>query len=119
MGSFERGAWNFVFTGCEGAPASHCGTSGGVPATTIDNTPIIAEKPYIVMEGDKYFLKRPKYRTNSHGVEWDNADTIDFKQVYVASPSDSASTINGKLSQGLHVVLQPGNYNLDQALKVE
>lgn len=64
MGRFEKGGWNFVFVGCEGAPDSHCGTDG-IPATTIDQTPIIAEKPYIVLDQDKYFLKRPKYRTNS------------------------------------------------------
>ena len=36
MGRFVRGAWNFVFLGCQGAPGTHCGTSGGDPATTID-----------------------------------------------------------------------------------
>jgi len=37
MKNFTPGAWNFVFVGCEGAPASHCGRDGGaVPATTID-----------------------------------------------------------------------------------
>ena len=108
MGEFRKGGWNFVFVGCEGGvPDSHCGTSGGaVPATTIDETPIIAEKPYIVIdENDKYFLKRPKYTTSRQGTEWDNADTIDFENVYVATASDSASTINGKLAAGLHVVL--------------
>ena len=43
---------------------------------------------------------------------------FDFSQVYVASDSDSASTINGKLAEGLHVVLQPGNYNLEDSLKI-
>lgn len=66
MGGFTPGAWNFVFTGCEGAPSSHCGTDGGIPATTIDQTPFVAEKPYIIIDdNDKYYLKRPKYTTNT------------------------------------------------------
>ena len=28
MGYYSKGAWNFVFLGCEGAPESHCGTDG-------------------------------------------------------------------------------------------
>ena len=43
---------------------------------------------------------------------------FDFSQVYVASDSDSAAVINGKLAEGLHVVLQPGNYNLEDSLKM-
>ena len=115
MGAFVKGGWNFVFVGCEGAPASHCGNSGGVPASTIDQTPIMAEKPYITIDASgKYTLNRPVYKENTSGIDYnDGADQIDFSQVYVASDSDSASVINDKLSQNLHVVLQPGNYNLD------
>ena len=43
---------------------------------------------------------------------------IDFSQVYVASDIDSAATINAKLAEGLHVVLQPGNYDLAESLKI-
>jgi len=36
MGRFVKGAWNFVFVGCDGAPASNCGTGGsGVPSTNV------------------------------------------------------------------------------------
>ena len=48
----------------------------------------------------------------------DDDDLIDFEKVYVAS-ADNVSEINEKLSQGLHVVLQPGIYELDQALNVK
>ena len=80
MGRFVRGAWNFVFLGCEGAPGTHCGTSGGDPATTIDQTPIIAEKPYITIDSsDRYYLKRPKYKNATQGTDWDDgADSFDF-----------------------------------------
>lgn len=37
----------------------------------------------------------------------------------MASDSDSAATINGKLDEGLHLVLQPGIYNLDEPIQVK
>ena len=121
MGTFVRGAWNFVFLGCEGVPGTHCGTSGGDPATTIDQTPLIAEKPYITIDDSgKYYLKRPKYQTATQGTSWgdENVDNFDFTTVYVASDADTAAVINGYLADGLHVVLQPGNYNLEDSLKM-
>jgi hypothetical protein len=38
--------------------------------------------------------------------------------VYTASDADSAATINAMLAEGLHVVFQPGNYKLEDSLKV-
>ena len=80
MGRFRKGAWNFGFLGCEGAPRTHCGTHGGDPATTIDKTPLIAEKPYITIDSSgRYYLKRPKYKTATRGTDWDDgADVFDF-----------------------------------------
>ena len=65
MGNFVKGGWNFVFLGCEGAPQTNCGQGGtGIPATSVDETPIIAEKPYITIGDDgKYTLHRPTYKT--------------------------------------------------------
>jgi len=63
---------------------------------------------------------RPKLETNKvgHTPLWDNADEIDFSNVFVASESDTAATINSKLAEGLHIVFQPGNYNLTDTIKV-
>jgi len=57
----------------------------------------------------------PKVETNKRGhtVNWENADEVDFSQVYVAYETDSAATINSKLDEGLHLLLQPGQYKLD------
>ena len=82
---------------------------------------MIAEKPYITIDDSgKYYLKRPKYQTATQGTSWgdENVDTFDFSTVYVASDADSAAVINGYLAQGLHVVLQPGNYSLEDSLKI-
>ena len=52
MEKFEKGGWNFVFVGCENAPESNCGNSegSGIPATSVPQTPIMAEKPYITID---------------------------------------------------------------------
>jgi len=121
MGNFEKGAWNFVFVGCEGAPETNCGANGGTPSTNIPETPIIAEKPYITIEDDgTYTLHRPQYKSNVQGHDFtDRGDLIDFSHVYTANAdTDTAQSIQAKLDAGLHVVFQPGIYELDQALQV-
>ncbi len=114
------GVWNMVFTGVEGAPASHCGdkNAGGSPFTTVDATPTISEKPYITFADGKYALQIPPLKTASSGANFDTAGTtaVDFSQVYVTQPSDTAAAINAKLAQGLHVVLSPAIYELDAPL---
>ena len=68
MKSYNGGNWNVVFVGSPGAPRSHCGKSGGNPYSTIDSSPVIAEKPYIVMGSDgKYSLMKPKIEFNKRG----------------------------------------------------
>ena len=62
----------------------------------------------------------------SSGASWTAADpshssdaVYSFSQVFVASnASDSASTINAKLAAGLHVVLSPGIYELEDTLRL-
>lgn len=63
---------------------------------------------------------KPHVEFNKRGITtgWDNAEEIDFSDVYVASASDSAATINAKLNEGLHLVFQPGQYHLESAITV-
>lgn len=112
--------WNMVNVGSIGAPATQCGATGSGQATNVPATPVIAEKPYIVIQNGKYVLMVPGLETNKVGVtqNWQNAHEVDFSDVYVASASDSAAHINSKLAEGLHLILQPGIYNLNDSLKV-
>lgn len=45
--SFSGGVWNMNFVGVEGAPESHCSNEDGDPIVSIDETPTMAEKPFI------------------------------------------------------------------------
>lgn len=68
---------------------------------------MIREKPYIIQENGSYKLMKPNVEFNKRGITegWDNAEEIDFSNVYVAKSSDSAATINAKLNEGLHLIL--------------
>jgi len=68
FGSWAGGVWNMVFTGCVGAPGSHCGNQGGAPITNTGPTPLIAEKPYITEAGDHYTLNIPRVERNKNGL---------------------------------------------------
>jgi len=106
MNGFQGGVWNYVVVGSNGAPGSHCSNAGGTPMTNIAETPAIVEKPYIVADGQSYKLMRPKVEFNKVGPtkNWENADEIDFSNVYVASDKDTAAVINAKLEEGLHLL---------------
>lgn len=108
-----------VFTGVNGAPASHCGNKGGNPYTTQDTTPTLSEKPWISVDGTgKWSINVPAHKANSKGSEWGGATKIGFEQVSIFTPSDSADAINAKLSAGQHVILTPGIYHLSASLKL-
>lgn len=67
-------------------------------------------------------MNKPKKETDKIGYTpgWFNSEMIDFQYIYVASPSDSAATINAKLSEsGIRgVVFQPGIYQLEEAIQI-
>ncbi len=139
--TFSNGVWNQVFVGCNGAPNSNCGNcpgqtnqmncqitscsgcqpscqqtaSLGNPYTTVAATPIIAEKPYIVWDAtNEYRLAIPPVETNKIGTSQDTGVTpnfVSFTSVYVATPSDTASSINAQINAGNHIILTPGVYN--------
>jgi len=120
IGRWSHGNWNMVFVGCKNAPSSHCGHPN--PYTTVDATPLIAEKPYIMwnQSNHRYYLMVPKLERNKVGVtkDYDNVDQIDFQNVFVATDQNTAADINAKLQEGLHVVLSPGNYYLNESINI-
>lgn len=122
VGAWYGGVWNMVFVGTNGAPGSHCGRGPqGLQNAyvTVDQTPIVAEKPFITIDSNgKYYLQVPNPKENSAGPQLTLADTMtyDFKDVFVARASDSTSTIVAKLAAGRHVVLSPGIYHLSETL---
>jgi hypothetical protein len=63
-----------VFAGCPSAPESHCGNAEGTtPVTNVNETPGIAEKPYISTEnlGTKLYLVVPSFKNATSGADFD------------------------------------------------
>ncbi|MGY0021531.1 discoidin domain-containing protein [Streptomyces sp. YJ-C3] len=117
VGGWTNGVWNMTFTGVQGAPATNFDTG---PYTTLDNTPVSREKPFLYLDGNDYKVFVPAKRTNARGVSWPaNAGTsLPLSQFYVVKPGATAATINQALSQGLNLLFTPGVYHLDQTINV-
>uniref|UniRef100_A0AAU3HQH7 Coagulation factor 5/8 type domain-containing protein n=1 Tax=Streptomyces sp. NBC_01393 TaxID=2903851 RepID=A0AAU3HQH7_9ACTN len=119
VGGWVNAVWNMVFSGVQGAPAQ---SFPNPPYTTLDTTPVSREKPFLYLNGSEYRVFLPEKRTNARGVTWGNGtprgSSLPLGQFYVAKPGVTAATLNAALTQGLHLLLTPGIYHLDQPIQV-
>ncbi|MFD5232615.1 coagulation factor 5/8 type domain-containing protein [Streptomyces qaidamensis] len=120
IGGWLNGVWNMVFSGVEGAPAQGFPNP---PYTTLTTTPVSREKPFLYLSGSEYRVFLPGKRTDARGVTWGNGTprgtSLPLSRFYVARPGVTAATLNQALTQGLHLLLTPGIYHLDQPVRVE
>ncbi|THA29080.1 coagulation factor 5/8 type domain-containing protein [Streptomyces sp. A1277] len=120
IGSWGNGVWNMTFSGVEGAPAQ---SFPEPPYTTLDNTPVSREKPFLYLDGDDYKVFVPAKRTNARGTSWGNGtpqgESIPLDRFYVVKPGASAETINAAVQQGLHLLFTPGVYHVDQTIDID
>jgi hypothetical protein len=128
-GAWKGGNWNMVFVGVNDPPAPPPGPWPEKPYTVIDRTGRVREKPYLFIdEAGRYFVMAPGLREDGgRGTTWDaNApealragETIPIETFHIArSDRDTAATINEALAAGKHLLLTPGIYPLDSALRV-
>jgi hypothetical protein len=120
-GSFAGQLWNQMFMGIpNNVPTGQWPTEAN---TVVNTTPIIGEKPFVYLNGNNYEVFVPALRTNSTGISWANGQqagtSISLDQFYVArSAVDTAATMNAALSQGKHLLLTPGIYDLTDTIQV-
>jgi hypothetical protein len=119
-GSWTGSNWNMVFVGVPQTPA---GEWPEPPYTKVKKTPIVREKPFLVVDAKgKYGMRVPDLVKNSAGVTWHGhttpGKTIPLSKFYIAKPQDSVDTINAQLAKGRHLLLTPGIYELADAIKV-
>jgi hypothetical protein len=119
--SWSGGVWNMVFVGAPHAPT---GAWPGSPFTVVDRTPLLREKPYLVIDKDgHYFVVVPPLVKDTQGPSWTAAAPAPYAvttdQFYIARPmTDTAATLNGALAQGKNLIFTPGIYHLDATLQV-
>ncbi|GAA2259658.1 coagulation factor 5/8 type domain-containing protein [Streptomyces indiaensis] len=120
IGGWLNGVWNMVFSGVEGAPAQGFPNP---PYTTLATTPVSREKPFLYLSGSEYRVFLPEKRTDARGVTWGNGTprgtSLPLSRFYVARPGVPAATLNQALAEGLHLLLTPGIYHLDQPVRVD
>lgn len=122
LGGWSNGVWNQVFSGVIGAPSE--AKFPDEPYTTLDQTPVSREKPYVFVDAQgRYNVRVPAAQTNSRGTSWEAGltpgRTVPLSDFFVARPSDSVQTINNQLSRGKNLLLTPGIYNVDQSIAVK
>jgi hypothetical protein len=119
--SWTGSNWNMVFVGVNHPPV---GEWPQPPYTKIAGTPIVREKPFLMADAaGKYSVRVPSLRRNSSGITWHGGETpgasIPLTRFYIAGPeTDSAATINAQLAKGKNLILTPGIYELNDAIRV-
>ncbi|MFH0759487.1 MAG: coagulation factor 5/8 type domain-containing protein [Bacteroidota bacterium] len=119
-GKWKGGAWNVLSLGVIHAPLTNFPDG---PYTSIDQTPVSREKPYLVYADHEFRLKIPESRENSAGPSWENHQvdpkTLKIEDFYIAIPGvDDSRSMNQALKEGRNLLITPGIYNLESSLKV-
>ncbi|MGW4525661.1 RICIN domain-containing protein [Amycolatopsis sp. NPDC004378] len=120
FGSWNGSNWNMVFAGVQGAPAN---TFPSPPYTTVGQTPVTREKPFLYIDGaGNYQVFVPSVKTNASGTTWANGTapgtSLPIDQFYIAKPGATAADLNAALAAGKNLLVTPGVYHLNQALHV-
>ncbi|GAA3206638.1 discoidin domain-containing protein [Actinocorallia longicatena] len=121
IGGWSNGVWNQVFSGVQGAPATNFQGGPNDAYTTLENTPISREKPFLYLDGNAYKVWVPAKRTNARNVSWPanaGGSSIPLEQFYVVKAGATAATINAALAQGLNLLFTPGVYHLNETINV-
>lgn len=115
--------WNMVFVG-DAAGSDPTATWPAKSYTAVATAPEVQEKPFLMYdkkEGFQVFV--PKIRKKAQGVSWEKqteGEKIPLSQFYIAKPeTDTAETMNKALKKGKNLLITPGIYHLDEALKID
>ena len=122
VAGWSNGVWNQVFSGVVGAPDD--AGFPDPPYTTIDETPLSREKPYLYVDDEgRYNVRVPEAQSDTRGVSWADGMTagrsIPITDFFIAKPGDSAKDINNALARGQHLLLTPGVYDIAQTIDVK
>jgi hypothetical protein len=121
-GSWRGGSWNMVFVGTNNPPT---GNWPDKPYTVIDQTPVVREKPYLVIDDSgHYFVMVPRFNSGStRGITWAQGETpgkaVPIEQFLIArADRNNAASINAALDSGKNVLFTPGIYHLESSLRI-
>jgi hypothetical protein len=128
---WHGGLWNMVFVGVDGAPTatpenvdpSKVAIPGSPVVTSISETPVIAERPFLYVDqagAFKVFVPSP--RDNSQSISWASGSpagkSLSMSRFFLAKPTMSAAEINGELNRGKSLILTPGIYHVAEPIRI-
>lgn len=122
VAGWSNAVWNQVFSGVEGAPDD--AAFPNPPYTTLDETPVSREKPYLFVDADgRYAVRVPEAQVGTRGITWADGETpgrtVPITDFHIAKPGDSVGSINAALAMGKHLLLTPGVYDIDSTINVK
>ena len=114
--------WNQVFSGDINAPAQDFG--GGAAYTTLAQTPVSREKPYLYIDGSGPGTSSCRHPRPTRRAPRGPTGTRQAPRSRCRSSSSPrrptrSAQINNALSKGLNLLLTPGVYNVDSPIKVK
>jgi hypothetical protein len=119
FGSFTGSNWNMVFVGSTGVPGQSF-----PDVTNVSTTPTVDEKPYMYIDSSgNWNVFVPSTRSNSSGPSWSSSSntagtSLPIGNFYIATPSDTAATLNSALSSGKDLLFTPGVYQINGTINV-
>jgi hypothetical protein len=120
IGNWVGSNWNFVFVGVANGPRTTFPTP---PYTSIPQTPVVCEKPFLYVDGTgAWQVFVPAVRTNTQATSWEArkpaGTSLPIADFYIAKPGATAADLNAALAQGKNLIIAPGIYQLDDSIKV-
>ncbi|HEY4460424.1 MAG TPA: coagulation factor 5/8 type domain-containing protein [Pseudonocardiaceae bacterium] len=120
IGGWVGSNWNFVYVGVANSPSTTFPTP---PYTSIPHTPVIAEKPFLYIDGTgAWQVFVPAVRENSQATSWEArkpaGTAIPISEFFIAKPGATAADFNAALAAGKNLIITPGIYQLDDSIKV-
>lgn len=120
LGKWSGGVWNMMFVGVPDAPPENWPDK---PYTTINETPVIREKPYLTYNEKEFNIKLPGLRRNSTGPSWLNhtgvEKTLSMNEFYIVKAEiDNSGSINSALAKGKNLLFTPGIFPLEESLRI-
>ena len=123
-GGINGGAWNLVFVGSKINKWSEDYYSEPI-STVIDNTEVIAQKPYIYFDNPHYYLAVPSEKENCSGV----TDYNDLNASYILTEGNviiiktdgDFNSINDDFNKKdtKIIIITPNVYNLEKSIEIE
>jgi len=114
--------WNQVFVGSIGGLSD--ATFPDPPVSTVADTPLTREKPFLVKTNGKMAVFVPSAVTNTRGVSWSGRKStpgklIPLESFLIATPSTLAQEYRFALRRGKHLLFTPGVYDVYETIRVE